>query len=121
MAAHQVHVEVLHKLATLLAAVDDDAVAGPGDTLGAGQIVGGYDHVSYERRLFFGDVQERRIVLYRHDKDMHRGLGVDVAEGQHSFIPEDDVTRNFSGDDITKDAFFHVMPPLFYCILPVPL
>src|SRR5713226_358009 len=57
----------------------------------------------------------RRDVALRDDQDVHRGLRVDVLEGEHRVVLVLDVRGLLARDDAAKDAVGHRLPPRRPC------
>lgn len=107
--------EMGHQLPSLFTAVDYQAVAGFGDAFLLSKPVGDGDHVSHQGRLLPGYLGQRSEVFFGNDQQVHRRLGVDVAEGNYLFILVYDVAGYFTGDDVAEHAV-HLISPIFFDI-----
>lgn len=96
--------QVMHRLATVVTRVDHRPVATLRDAFLPG------DLGDEEQRLPEQPVTpvtrgiERSDVLSRNDKDVQRGLGIDVPEGQEALALVDEVGRNRAGGDLAEQA-----------------
>ena len=96
--------QVVHRLATVVTGVDHGPVA----TLRDAFLPGDLGHE--EQRLPEQPVTpvtrgiERSDVLSRNNKDVQRGLWIDVPEGQEALALVDEVGRNRAGGDLAKQA-----------------
>lgn len=62
------------------------------------------DHRADETFVARTQIAHRRDVLTRHHEDVHRGLGVDVVEGDEAIIFENFRGGNLTGHDLTEKA-----------------
>ena len=79
--------------------INDEAVAGGGYVFAAGDVGGGEEEVSKEALIIALGVSNAGDGFFGNDKDVDRGLGGDVAEGEALVIFEDDVGGDFARDD----------------------
>lgn len=96
---------MVDRLAAVPPRVDDDPVPCGGDSL-----LGGHREAGREQRvsqILVVQCGEVREVALRRDQDMHRGLRVDVAEGQHVFVLEDTRCRDLSADNPAEKTRGH--------------
>ena len=108
--AQQMQVQVIHLLAAVRIAIDDESVAAFRDPALSGQIASHDDHMANEGLVGVLDVIGRRDGLQRDDQQVHGRGGTDVREGDHARIPIHDFRGEFSHDDLLKkcghfDAF----------------
>ena len=109
-AAENVQVQVAHRLAAVGAAVDDEAVAGLGQSRG-GRDADGREH-EFSRQATVGIFQLRQAanVAPRDHQNMGRCLGVDVSEGQEFFIAVHLGAWYFACGDIAEKTGSHFVP-----------
>jgi len=99
--------QMRHGLAAIPAVVEDDAVAGFVETQFTGHR-GGLEQQVAEQLLVFGPgVGQAGDVFLGNDEDMGWRFGIDVAEGQDQVIFEDDIGRDFAGDDFLEYILAH--------------
>lgn len=119
-------VQVLDNLAAFSTGVDNQLVASLEDTLVLRYLLGSLYHVLEQRHFGIGKMIQRLDMFSRDDQDMHRGLRVQVGEGDDFFILVEKLTRDFSRGDFTENAIhlisFHSLvlsPTLLEQIGPV--
>ena len=95
--------QVGHRLASLVLAVDDQAIA-IDKTQFLGQFHRHQVHVAKQRGVFFLQRVMRRDHLARNDEHMHWRLGMNVVESQALIVRMDDFGRDFSFDDLEKNV-----------------
>src|SRR5690554_6567580 len=83
-------VNVVDRLAAHFLAVEHGAEAALATQLQS-QPLCGIGHVTDQFTIFLCHIVEGGDMLFRNDQKMHRSLGVDVMEGHHSFVLEDDL------------------------------
>lgn len=108
--ADQVEVNMHHGLSGSGAAVVDDAVAvfqplSLGNLRDGGEA--GRDSAGVRVIEFVGGSN----VLLRHDEDMHRGLGIDIPEGEDLVVLIDLAAGDLPGDNLAKQAIVHGNAP----------
>ena len=101
--SQQVDVEVVYGLATMLSRIDHSAIATmepfrPGD-LGCGPM-----QVADQRIVLFAGVGDGGDVLAGNDKDVNRGLWIDIGEGIALVVLVYGLGGNASINDLTKDT-----------------
>ena len=99
--------QVRHGFAGVGAVVEDEAVAAffQAEFL---RDFGGFEQQMAEGLMIFGaGFGEARNRFPGNDQNMRRRLRIDVAEGDDLVVLEDDVRRNFAGDDFFKESFAH--------------
>ena len=78
-AAEQVQVEMVHRLATVLASIHDDAVFG-GESLLPGDLRSRPHQMPEQSAVILAYLVERADMFAGHNQHVHRRLGVDVGE-----------------------------------------
>ena len=69
---------------------------------------GGFEQQMAEGLMIFGaGFGEARTWFLGNDQNVRRRLRLDVAEGDDQVVFEDDVRRDFAGDDFFKQSFAH--------------
>lgn len=96
------HVE--HRLPAVNAGVVDDAVAAGIDSLALGQHPRYGKDVADQRLVLRLEFVDRLNVLVRHDQDVGRRDGVQVAEGGHLLIAVQDGGRRGSSNNFAEGA-----------------
>ena len=102
-AAEDMKVQVLNTLATVFAAVGDDAVA-VGKPFGCGDFGDRFKNTRYARAVFFIDSVRRCNVFLGHDENVYGCHGRDIAEGVEKFGFIYFGGRDLALDDLTKNA-----------------
>jgi hypothetical protein len=102
--AEQVQVDVKHGLPRMTVAVEDGAVAGVINPAIPGDACGLPDHRPDKGIVLGGEVVQRRDVTFGHDEDMYRGFRLYVLECQQFVVFVHAFRRNFSGDNLAKQA-----------------
>ena len=95
----EVDVEMGNRFTAVRAVVDDEAVAGGGYVFAAGDVGGSEEEVAEEALIIGLSGSDAVDGFFGNDEDVDRGLGGDVAEGEALVVFEDDVGRDFAGDD----------------------
>jgi hypothetical protein len=96
-------VQMVDCLPSVLAGVDDRSIA-MRQVLFGRYPPRGIKQVAEKRLVFFRALQlrQRRDVLARHDQQVHRGLGMDVMEGDGHFVFENFLGGNLAARDFAK-------------------
>lgn len=101
--AEQMKVQVVHRLATIVTRIDDDAIAF-GKTVRTRDVRGHRDKMAEECTMFRCDLRQRSKVLFRNDQHMRRSLRVDVRERDALLIFVEALYGNRPGDDLAEEA-----------------
>ena len=96
--------QVLHRLAAVVTGVDHRPVATLRDAFLPGDLGGEEQRLAEQPATPVTRCVERGDVLSGNDKDVQRGLGIDVAEGQEALAIVDEVGRNRARGDLAKQA-----------------
>jgi len=102
-AAEQVDMEMVDGLATVLARVDDCAVALV-EPLGLSDLSSGPDQVTEEGAIVFGGSCHGDDMFARRYQHVHGGLWIDVCEGVAQLVLVDSGRGNASINDFAKEA-----------------
>jgi hypothetical protein len=62
------------------------------------------EQVSEQRLILAGGVREGAEVLLGYEQDMHRGLGMDVGEGEQTLVFIESGDRDGPGGDLAEEA-----------------
>ncbi len=84
--AEEMEVQMPHHLSALFAGVHSDAVARRGDTFGSGQLDSDTKNIRDQAEIITLNSVHVVEVFNRDDDDMHRRLGVDIAEGNDLIV-----------------------------------
>jgi hypothetical protein len=95
----EVDMQMGDSFAAVGAVVDDKAVAGVGYVFAAGYFGGGEQEVAEEALIIGLGSSDAGDGFFRNDEDVNRRLRGDVAEGEALVVFEDDVGRDFVGND----------------------
>ena len=98
--------QVKNALAGLRAVIDRDP-EGITMALGLGNLAADEHQMAQNRLILSRGVGQAGDGFARHDQNMHRGLGINIAEGHAMFIFMHDIARDFSVDDLFKKGFGH--------------
>jgi hypothetical protein len=102
------HVQVKNELPSSPLDIHHEAVAGLINTGFPGSIPCPEGHDLYERTVFFRQIINTPDMPRRNDKQMNRGMGLDILENDNIFIAVNEISVSFSGYNLAKDAFlFH--------------
>lgn len=105
--AEKVEMEMGDSFPAVGAIVDDEAVAGLIEFELAGDLLGSGEKVAENRVIFRGNGGMAGMVLFGNEKNVDRGLGGDVAEGQDVIVLVDNVGFGLAVDDPLEDGFGH--------------
>lgn len=94
--------EVGHAFSAVAAVVDDDPEA-TGKSLFLCQGGGCEEQVSEDALVLRAGFPDAREGLAGNDEDMHRGLRVDVADGEGRIVFVEDFGGDFAGEDFFKE------------------
>ena len=100
-------VQVRDRFSSIGSVIDDESItcffqlALAGDTLRGGKKMG------EDRMVFGGDGAVASMMFFGDEKDVGRGLGSDVAEGNDVIVFVEDVGLSFPVDDLFEDRFGH--------------
>src|ERR1700677_2741712 len=95
--------KMVDRLSAVGAGIDDDAIT-IGQSLFVSYLRRGPVQVAEQGALVLARIDHGRDVLARDDKDVDRGLGVDVGESVAQLILVDGRGGNFTLDDPAKKA-----------------
>ena len=96
--------QVIHHLAAVLVAVDDEPEAVFGDAFGLRDVARHDEHVAERALVLVAHVVDRGDRLVRDDEHVHRRLRADVAERGDAIVLVDDGGGNLAGDDLFEDG-----------------
>ena len=96
-------VKVLDSLARIITAIGDHTVA-VGDTCGFGDLRNGFKDFCYDCAVLRVDSVNRGDMCFGDDKNMDRGLGIDVVKSKNAIILVRFFGRDFSCDDLTENT-----------------
>jgi hypothetical protein len=99
-----VQVQVVHLLAAVPVAVDDQAIAIFGDALAPREVARDQQQPAHQQRVVVADVVRRRDRLVRHHEDVHGRAGADVAERGDRLVAVDDVGGQLARDDALEQG-----------------
>lgn len=99
--------DVINRLPSFSAAVEDQSVAALAYTEFIGEAVGGEHHPSDQSRVGGFQVVDGGDVSAGDNQDVVRRLGVDVAEGDEVGILINDVGFKLAGGDAAEEAVGH--------------
>ena len=96
--------EVPHRLAAVMVAVDDEAEAALGKSLLPGKFAGDKGNMPHEGGVFLGEIEDGGNVPTGNYQVVERGLGGDIFNDDDGLVTVDDLPRNLPGDDAAEDA-----------------
>ena len=96
-----------HGFPAVRAVVDNETVTGLVQFRLAGDFLGGGKKVAEDAMVFRRHGRMASMVLFGNEKNMDRGLGGNVPEGEHVVILVDNVGYDFTVEDPLKDRFGH--------------
>jgi hypothetical protein len=102
--AKNVKMEMENDLTRVWAIVGHHPVARFSDASLRCHLLNGTHKVAHQCRIPYWDLVEGRDVLLRDHQEVHRGLWVDILEGQDMVIFIDLGRRDLPPDDLTKEA-----------------
>ena len=108
--AENVEMQMHHRLAAVLAAVVDDAVALV-KALGLRDLRDGLKALCDIHGIALIDFTGAADVLLRHHQNVDRSLGIDVPEGIDVFVLIHLCAGNVPGNDFAEQAVFHLLYP----------
>lgn len=109
--ADQVQVQVIDSLAPVRAGVDDDAITVGVDFFLFGDLPGDLEEMPHQGLVFNAQIVERVEMFVRHDQNVRRGDGVNVAKSSRAIVAMDDCRFGFAGDDFAENtSWIHLMP-----------
>lgn len=82
--------QVVHFLATVVIAVNDQPVTAIGNALLRGDLAGNQQHPASHPLVIIREVIHRGDLFVGHDQDMDWGRGVNIPESRHPFVLIDD-------------------------------
>jgi len=106
----QVEMEMKHRLAALVIAVQHQAEAPLGDALLSGDAVRHQEEVPKEPIITLARLKDRREVAAGNDQDVDGGLRVNVLEGHRFFVLVDDLGGMFPLGDLAEETGLHAQP-----------
>jgi hypothetical protein len=98
------HVQVKDGLACACACIDDGAIAALGKSLLVSDARRHTQEMAEQRFVPLRSFVERFHVVARDDEHMHGRLRVDVTKSQATLVLVNDVSGNFSRNDLTKET-----------------
>src|SRR5271155_367126 len=84
--AQEMHMQVIHLLATVCIAINDQPVAALRDTLLSGKVARYDEHVADQGFIFVGNIIGGGNGFVRDNEYVHRGRGANIQERDHSRI-----------------------------------
>ena len=105
--AKNMTMKVGHGFAAIRTVVDDQPVAAFFQTSFVGDFRRFEQEVAQQFVIFRTGLGNAGNHLLGEKQNMHRGLRVDVADGQHKIVFKNDLRRNFPRDDFSKKGFAH--------------
>jgi hypothetical protein len=87
--------------------VENDPITVFPDSQVLGDLPGSEEDVAQEISFFFGDVIQRRDVLFGYDQNVDRCLRIDIIEGDDAIVLKNELSRNTLADNFAKQAIFH--------------
>ncbi len=103
-------VQVIDRLPTMLATVDDQAIPALIDPFLNGKLIGDGDHVTDQAVVFRLEVADGLQVDVGNDQNMDGSLRLDVSKCRHQLILIDDVCGHLACDDTAENAVHNVSP-----------
>jgi len=88
--------------------VEDYSVAAVFDSLIVGDLSGFSEYMANQMLFFFWECIERGEVVFRDEKDMDRGLRIDVFKSENIFVFIHDPGGYFFFYDFAKNAVVHI-------------
>ena len=104
--AQQMHMDMVHFLAAVAVAVDDQPIAIVGKTFIAGDLRRDGHHPAQRQLMFSGDVIYGRNQNIRDNQNMGGRLRGDVAKSGHKLILIDNIRRDLPANDFAENRFF---------------
>ncbi len=101
--AQQMQVQMVHRLAAVIAGVDDHAIAAIQLTA-ARNLSSRGEQMAQQRRMFGGSLRLRGDVLLGDDEQMRRGLGIDIRKADAEFVFVNAARRDLSFNDFAEQA-----------------
>jgi hypothetical protein len=100
----KVIMEVPHRLAAVVVAVDDEAEAALGKSLLPGNLAGDKGNMPHEGGVFLGEIDNGGNVAAGDDQVVEGGLGGNIFYDDDGFVMVDDIPRMLFGDDAAEYA-----------------
>src|SRR5918993_3774706 len=95
LAAHEVYVQVVNLLPSVLIAIDDEPIATLGNAFPFRQIARHRVEMADQRFILVRNVIRGWDHLVGHDENVYWGAGTDVPEGGNAFVPIHDLGGHF--------------------------
>ena len=108
LAAHQVHVQMVHFLPPMIAGVDNQAVAIFAYAFTFGKLSGNRKKPAYERLVFGEYLIERGDVFVRYDQDVYGSDRMYIEKSGDIFIFIHDGSWSLAVHDFAEDALSHI-------------
>ena len=99
--------QMRNALAAVRAVVDDQSIAGLGETRFVGHRPGGQEEVSEEGLVFRPGLPDSRDRFPWHDQNVNGGLRVEIVEGHHIVVLINDGGGYFFGGDSLENGLGH--------------
>lgn len=99
--AQQMQVKMIHRLPSIFASIDDDAVAAF-QLLASRQAGSGSQQMTKQRRMFSRRLRLRGDVLFGNNQQMSWSLRIDIRKGYAEFVFVHTVRGDLSIDDFAE-------------------
>ena len=96
--------QVKDGLPRVCSVIGDQPVAAMIDSCRLGRVDTQVDHSIHGAVVEVPKIAQRGNVLSRHDKQMNRGLRIDIAKRDGMFILGNDIRSKFAGDNAAKET-----------------
>ncbi len=96
--------EVPHRLAAVVVAVDDEAEAALGKSLLPGQSAGDKGNMPHQGSVFLGEIEDGGNVPAGDYQAVEGGLGGNIFYDDDGLVTTDDLPRMLTGDDAAENA-----------------
>jgi hypothetical protein len=107
MPSEHVQVQMRHRVEGIVTDVEDEAVARVRDSLLAGDLLCGSNHLCEQGTVFRTDRRRRLDVRARHHEHVHRCRGLNVAERVRSVAGRHGIRWDVAGNDLAEEAVAH--------------
>jgi hypothetical protein len=100
--AQKMYMQVIHLLAAMCIAIDDQPIAALGDALLSCKIACHDEHVANQRFILVGNIIGCGYGFIRDNEYMHRRRRADVQKRNHARVAVQHGRRQVAGDDLLK-------------------
>ena len=106
LSADHMKVQMVDRLASVLAVVDHKALAVRGEAFLLRGFCGGNHEVAQQRRMAVIGLAQlgQALTILGDNEEVNLGDGIDIAEGEAHVVLVDDVRRDLLSDDLVEDG-----------------